>query len=596
MTKVAASLDLRPDYEAIVLRILRRHVPDRKVLGYGSRATWTAKDYSDLDLAILGDEPLSLDVTSALAEAFRESDLPFKVDLVDWARADETFRKIIRRDGITVHIPLTHREAVDLEQRLQLTDETPGVGSNGGEGKTMREGLYRPASRKSQVKQLGDCARLIRKTVLPPFPDDAPYIGLQHIGENTLTLTGQGTGSDVKSAKTKFSRGDILFGKLRPYFRKVIKAPFDGIGSTDIWVVRATEGIDQGFLYYCMASQKFVDFVTSGSEGTRMPRGKWEYACKFELEVPSLDEQRAIAHILGTLDDKIELNQRTNKTLEAMAQALFKSWFVNFDPVHAKAALKNKPVTNVSPDLKSVTHDQTAAALHDSRNATSIGATRENWTSERARTYLNKMDTSVAALFPDSFSDSELGKIPAEWKVRSLKDLLELAYGKSLKASNRHGGVVPVYGSNGQIGWHNRKLVDGPGIVVGRKGNPGRVTWVFTDFYPIDTTFYVVPKNSKQDIQFLFYALKSQDLPSIAADSAVPGLNRKLVYMNKQAIPTNELIDQFNKITTPIFACSHRLDVESRILVAAREALLPKLLSGTIRTSDSCMEVNQRHR
>ena len=98
---------------AIVDSLLRQHVPDRKVLAFGSRATWTAKDYSDLDLAIVGDEPLSSDVASALAEGFGESDLPFKVDLVDWARIDEAFRDIIRRNSVAVRIPAGSFEATD---------------------------------------------------------------------------------------------------------------------------------------------------------------------------------------------------------------------------------------------------------------------------------------------------------------------------------------------------------------------------------------------------------------------------------------------------------------------------------------------------
>ena len=89
MSRTAPGVDLRPDHWAIVCSILRQHVPDREVLAFGSRATWTAKDYSDLDLAIMGDEPLSPDATSALAEGFGESDLPFKVDVVDWAKIDE---------------------------------------------------------------------------------------------------------------------------------------------------------------------------------------------------------------------------------------------------------------------------------------------------------------------------------------------------------------------------------------------------------------------------------------------------------------------------------------------------------------------------
>ena len=95
------------------------------MLAFGSRATWTAKNYSDLDLAILGDEPLPLDVSSALAEALSDSDLPFKVDLVDWARIDDTFRNIIRRDRVTLQIP----EAGSGATYSKVTPEAIGNGT-----------------------------------------------------------------------------------------------------------------------------------------------------------------------------------------------------------------------------------------------------------------------------------------------------------------------------------------------------------------------------------------------------------------------------------------------------------------------------------
>ena len=137
-----------------------------------------------------------------------------------------------------------------------------------------------------QAKTFGDCATLIRESVSPSDLGDTLYIGLEHIGENTLSLVGQGIASDVTSTKSRFRQGDILFGKLRCYFRKVVRVPFDGICSTDIWVTRAKEGVDQGFLYYCMASQSFVDFADSGSEGTRMPRVQWEWVSRHKIRLP----------------------------------------------------------------------------------------------------------------------------------------------------------------------------------------------------------------------------------------------------------------------------------------------------------------------
>ena len=203
------------------------------------------------------------------------------------------------------------------------------------------------------------------------------------------------------------------------------------------------------------------------------------------VRVPDEAEQRTIAHVLGTLDDKIELNRRMNETLEAMARALFKSLFVDFDPVRAKM--------------------------------------EGCWRRGEA---LPGLPTEHYDLFPDRLVESELG-------VKTLGELVELAYGKALRAVDRKDGPVPVYGSNGQVGWHNKKLVEGPGIVIGRKGNPGVVTWAHGDSFPIDTTFYVVPRDANAGLPFLFFALTVQDLPSFSADSAVPGLNRNLAYMNK---------------------------------------------------------------
>ena len=254
-----------------------------------------------------------------------------------------------------------------------------------------------------------------------------------------------------------------------------------------------------------------------------------------EVALPPLPEQRAIAHILGTLDDKIELNRRMNRTLEEMARAIFQDWFVDFGPVRAKLEGREP---YLPPDL---------------------------W-----------------SLFPDRLVDSELGEIPEGWEVKELGRLIELAYGKALKAGDRKGGTIPVYGSNGQVGWHDEKLVDGPGIVVGRKGNPGVITWSNGDFFPIDTAFYVVPATKGLSLYFLLHSLAGQDLPSIAADSAVPGLNRNLAYMNKQLVPDGRLMDTFDRHVAAIFIRRHRLDEESRALTSQRDALLPKLISGEL--------------
>lgn len=100
-------IDLRSDQWIIVRDILQRHVPERSVLAFGSRATWTAKEYSDLDLVLLGSEPLPHEVLAALSEDLGDSDLPFKVDLVEWRLVDESLRSSIRRQSVVVQSPTT---------------------------------------------------------------------------------------------------------------------------------------------------------------------------------------------------------------------------------------------------------------------------------------------------------------------------------------------------------------------------------------------------------------------------------------------------------------------------------------------------------
>jgi len=176
--------------------------------------------------------------------------------------------------------------------------------------------------------KLEEVTEPIKDTYNPNGTNEYPYIGLEHIEQEKLRLNSVGVSSDVTSNKFLFKANDVLFGKLRPYFRKVVKPNFNGICSTDIWVFRAKKGFDQNYLYYFIANWDFVDTANSGEGGTRMPRADWNFLRTTEWSFPDLIEQRAIASILSSLDDKIDLLHRQNKTLEQLAETLFRQWFV----------------------------------------------------------------------------------------------------------------------------------------------------------------------------------------------------------------------------------------------------------------------------
>ena len=400
--------------------------------------------------------------------------------------------------------------------------------------------------------RLGELVQLQRMLINPAdHPDELfEYYSIPaYDSDRRPTLA---KGSEIGSSKFAIQGEAILVSKLNPRFPRVWhvapRTKLRAIASTEFLILKPRDRVDSRFIKYLCLSPPFQAALRSRATGTSGSHQRVSINDVLDMWVllPPLPEQRAIAHILGTLDDKIELNRRMSQTLEEMARALFKAWFVDFEPVRAKMEGRWHRGESL-PGLP--------AHLYD--------------------------------LFPDRLVDSELGEIPEGWEVTTLGELLELAYGKALKAEDRQDGPIPVFGSNGQVGWHNEKLVTGPGIIVGRKGNPGVVKWVQTDFFPIDTTFYVVPKEKCPSLYFLFFALAQQDLASLSADSAVPGLNRNLTYMNSQILPPRALLVAFDTTVEPLFRRVWEVECESRSLAALRDALLPKLIRGEIRVKDA---------
>ena len=131
---------------------------------------------------------------------------------------------------------------------------------------------------------------------------------------------------------TAFSVGDVLVSNIRPYFKKIWQANRNGGCSADVLCFRANSNVDNSYFYYLLSQQEFFDYIMSGAKGCKMPRGDKRQIMQWKVELPPLDEQRHIASVLLSLDEKIELNRRINGNLEQQAQALFKAWFVDFEP------------------------------------------------------------------------------------------------------------------------------------------------------------------------------------------------------------------------------------------------------------------------
>lgn len=294
--------------------------------------------------------------------------------------------------------------------------------------------------------------------------------------------------------------------------------------------IKDKEKLNHNYLKYYFDSPYFQTIIKSWAEAgsTRAYIGITK---QLELPIiyPPISIQQKIAAVLASLDDKIELNNQINTELEQLAKTLYDYWFVQFE----------------FPDKNGKPYKSSGGKMI--------------WNEVLKR------------------------EIPEGWKDGILSDIMSLEYGKPLKSEDRSGNGYPVLGSNGIVGYHSNYLVSGPGIVVGRKGSAGEVTWIDDDFYPIDTTYYVKDRFNLPNLIFYYHLLQICQLKRIESSSAVPGLNRETVYAVKIIIPTREPILDFLKIVTPLFYKIRQNKKQNQQLASLRDWLLPLLMNGQVK-------------
>lgn len=296
--------------------------------------------------------------------------------------------------------------------------------------------------------------------------------------------------------------------------------------------------VDSRFLLYALQSP-YIQNQIGWNEGTGSTVSNLRIPVLEALSVPTpeLAVQREVAETLGAIDDRITLLRETNTTLEAIAQALFKSWFVDFDPVHAKMQ----------------------------------GRAPEG------------MDDATAALFPDSFEESELGSVPKGWTLGKLADIASLKGGKMLdKASFAESGEHPVFGGAGVMGYSDFFNAEGFVITVGRVGAYcGQYFWHQGKAWVNNNASLVSPSNLNHAC-WLFLWLKSVDMDLIKKGAAQPFVSNGDIADLKIVLPPSQVIDKFVQSIDPIFKKLSSITAQSKSLEVLRDTLLPRLISGRL--------------
>lgn len=258
--------------------------------------------------------------------------------------------------------------------------------------------------------------------------------------------------------------------------------------------------------------------AVDGSAASAVPGVNRNHLHNVLVRVPGFATQKRIAAVLSAFDELIEINERRIELLEDLARSLYREWFLHFRfPGHE--------------DIECV--------------------------------------------------DSELGPIPEGWNVYPIGEVAKLRYGKSLPAKTRRPGDIPVVSSAGIIDEHDQVLVEGPGIVIGRKGNVGSVWWVEGPFFPIDTTYYV---ESDLPLGFLYWLLSGAEF--IDSHAAVPGLSRDQAMSVRVVIPPVDIVQRFDEVNAAMFSDISGCRARSAHLAATRDLLLPRLVGGKLDISD----------
>ena len=527
-------IDIRPADLETVRRILQEHVPNLEVHAFGSRVAWNARETSDLDLALMTDEPLSIDRSAKLRAAFTDSDLPFRVDIVDWARTSEAFRKVIEAEYVV--LCCKGRSSSADWVRLNLADACSAIDY----------GLTASASNQRSGP------RFLRITDIVSGQIDwnaVPYVAAAnsnvekyklHDGDIVVALTGASTGASA-----------------------YIKNPPRAVFASYLVRLRAKPDFSSRFLAYVLKSEAFWEYIRGVlGDKSAQPNASASTMTAAPIRVPrDKAEQRAIAQILGTLDDKIELNRRMNATLEAMAQALFKSWFVDFDPVRAKMEGRD------------------------------TGLPKE-----------------VADLFPDRLACSELGEIPEGWMVSEIGEEVDAV-----------GGATPSTKEsrywNGQHNWATpkdlSKLLSPVLLNTDRSITDAGVGKISSGLLPQGTVLLssrapigylaitAVPTAVNQGFIAMIcrrrlpamYVLSwcyenLEHIKDISGGSTFAEISKKTFRPLPVVVPPKKVLGVYDEASRLLHGRVVSNTRESALLASLRDTLLPKLVSGELRVQD----------
>ena len=396
---------------------------------------------------------------------------------------------------------------------------------------------------------LADICEYAKGKVDVAILDEETYISTENMMPNKGGITSASSLPTIAQTQA-FLAGDVLVSNIRPYFKKIWFAEFDGGCSNDVLVFRAKDGVNKRFLYYVLADDSFFEYSMATSKGTKMPRGDKLSIMKYEVPVFSYEEQEKIAGILEALDRKIQLNTKINENLEQQAVLLFRSWFSSFSQSE-----------NVS------------------RRGSEFGE------------------------IPVDFSVTKVGSLPmlvtdyvANGSFASLKKNVTLYqepnYAYFVRNTDLKSGSFGVFVDQHSYEFLSKSTLYGGEIIISNVGDVGSVFLCPKLDGPMTLGNNIIMLRPEDDtlryyLYIWFKHLQGQALiQGITGGSAQPKFNKTDFKNTSVLLPPAEMLSRFHATVTPMFEAIDQNQAENASLSSLRDTLLPRLMSGELDVSD----------
>ena len=515
---MSRAVDITSKQRRILLDLFKKHLPDTIVWAYGSRVRWTSNPYSDLDIIAFAKHDQEEQVHD-LREALEESNLPFRVDLFVWDEVPDKFRKNINAE----HAVLTGDKG-DTHgwQEVSIKEVAEIVG--GGTPQRSRPDYWGGNIPWLSIKDLNDESRYVYDTKEHISESGLKNSSTEILPDNSLIISARGTVGKLAQLLCPMAFNQSCYGiKAKP------------------------EMAHNDYLYYLLKFRAaYLKNISHGSVFDTITRSTFE---DFKFLIPNLTEQIRIANILGSLDDKIELNRKMNETLEATAQLLFKDWFVDFGPTRAKMA-GQEPY--FPPEI---------------------------WD-----------------LFPDKFNQDG---IPDGWKVGKVCDYFHLTMGQSPPGHsyNDEGEGLPFFQGRTNFGFRypdNQRFCTEPARIaepddtlISVRAPVGDINMA-RERYCIGRGIAAL-RHKSGSCSFTYYSARSiqQEMRQYEHTGTVFGAINKQQFESLAAIePSQNFVSLFQDCVGPIDEHIKSNVLMSQYLYRIRDLLLQKLMSGEIRIED----------